>query len=152
MKKCGMWDFREKGVGMPDQDSRPFQTLSIPFMPEFWGQFYYLQPSQKIKLVHLLLISLSKLLYHCFHEPMRTFIFRHLSNDCQIACPALTSFPRNRTPYNKHLISLVFSVLTVNIYISFFFANDLWPMCEKNEDTQFTARTSNMANKRYVFH
>ena len=76
------------------------------------------------------LILLSKLLYHCFHEPMRTFIFWHLTNGCQIACPALISFPRNRTPYNKHFISLVFSILTVN-YISLFFPNDIWPMCEK---------------------
>ena len=33
----------------------------------------------------------------------------HLSNDCQIARPALVSGPPNwKKPYNKHLISLVF--------------------------------------------
>ena len=38
-----------------------------------------------------------------------------LSNDCQIARAALVSGPQNwNKPYNKHLISLVFSVSTVN--------------------------------------
>lgn len=23
-KKCGMWNFHQKGAGMPDQDPRPF--------------------------------------------------------------------------------------------------------------------------------
>ena len=35
--------------------------------------------------------------------PIKTFIFWHLSNDCQIACSALVSSPSNRKPYNKHL-------------------------------------------------
>ena len=46
--------------------------------------------------------------------------------------PALVSGPPNRKkPYNKHLISLVFSVRTVN-YGSSFFSIDLWPKHEKN--------------------
>ena len=46
--------------------------------------------------------------------------------------PALVSGPPNRKkPYNKHLISLVFSVRTVN-YGSSFFSIDLWPAREKN--------------------
>ena len=53
--------------------------------------------------------------------------------------PALVSGPPNRKkPYNKHLISLVFSVCTVN-YESSFFSNDS------------TVRTENSANKRYIF-
>ena len=43
------------------------------------------------------------------------FLSGRLSNDCQIARPALVSGPQNwNKPYNKHLISLVFSVSTVN--------------------------------------
>ena len=46
--------------------------------------------------------------------------------------PALVSGPPNRKkPYNKRLISLVFSVRTVN-YGSSFFSIDLWPKREKN--------------------
>ena len=45
----------------------------------------------------------------------------HLSNDCQIVRSALVSGPPNRKkPYNKHLISLVFSVRTANCGSSFF--------------------------------
>ena len=62
----------------------------------------------------------------------KNFLFGHLSNDCQIVRPALVSGPPNRKkPYNKHLISLVFSVRTVN-YGSSFFSIDLWPKREKN--------------------
>ena len=45
-----------------------------------------------------------------------------LLNECQIACPALVSALPNRKPYNKHLISLVFSVRTLN-YGPIFFSN-----------------------------
>ena len=52
----------------------------------------------------------------------KNFLFWRLSNDCQIARPALVSGPLNWTkPYNKHLTSLVFSVRTVNYGSSFFF-------------------------------
>ena len=45
----------------------------------------------------------------------KIFLFWRLSNDCQIARPALVSGPPNwKKPYNKHLISLAFSVRTVN--------------------------------------
>ena len=51
----------------------------------------------------------------------KNFFFWRLSNDCQIVRPALVSGPPNRKkPYNKHLISLVFSVRTVNYGSSFF--------------------------------
>ena len=57
----------------------------------------------------------------------KIFLSWRLSNYCQIVRPALISGPPNRKkPYNKHLISLVFSVRTVN-YGSSFFAIDLWP-------------------------
>ena len=46
-----------------------------------------------------------------FSESNKNFLFWRLSNECQIVLPALVSGPRNREkPYNKHLISLVFSV------------------------------------------
>ena len=55
---------------------------------------------------------------YCF----RAFFFWRLANDCQIVRPALVSGPPNRKkPYNKNLISLVFSVRTVNYGSSFFF-------------------------------
>ena len=58
------------------------------------------------------------LLFSCANE---NFLFWHLSNDCQIVRPALVSGPPNRKkPYNKHLISLVVSVRTVNYGSSFF--------------------------------
>ena len=42
---------------------------------------------------------------------IKNFLFWRLSNECQIVLPALVSGPPNREkPYNKHLISLVFSV------------------------------------------
>ena len=67
------------------------------------------------------LFSLSRkpfVVCYCFREPMI---------DRQIARPALVSGPRNwKKPYNKHLISLVFLVRTVN-YGSSFFSIDLWP-------------------------
>ena len=37
-----------------------------------------------------------------------------------VACSALVSSPLNRKPYNKHVISLIFSVRTVNYASSFF--------------------------------
>ena len=63
---------------------------------------------------------------YCFRDPIRTFFFWQLWNVSRIARPALVSRPPNRKePYNKHLISLVFSVCTVN-YGSRFFSIDLW--------------------------
>ena len=62
-----------------------------------------------------------------FSWPNKNFLFWRLSNDCQIARPALVCGPPNwKKPYNKHLTSLVFSVRTVN-YGSSFFSIDLWP-------------------------
>ena len=43
----------------------------------------------------------------------KNFLFWRLSNDCQIACPALVSGLSNRKPYNKHIVGLVFSVRAV---------------------------------------
>ena len=58
------------------------------------------------------------LLFSCTNK---NFLFWHLSNDCQIARPALVSGPPNRKKsYNKHLISLVFSVRSVKYGSSFF--------------------------------
>ena len=58
------------------------------------------------------------LLFSCANK---NFLFWHLSNDCQIARPALVSGPPNRKKsYNKHLISLVFSVRSVKYGSSFF--------------------------------
>ena len=69
------------------------------------------------------------LLFSCANK---NFLFWHLSNDCQIVRPALVSGPPNRKkPYNKHLISLVFLVRTVN-YGSSFFSIDLWPARHKS--------------------
>ena len=46
-------------------------------------------------------------------------LFGPLSNDCQIACPALVSSPPNRKPYNKHFISrLVFKTKNCNPFQS----------------------------------
>ena len=57
------------------------------------------------------------LLFSCANK---NFLFWRLSNDCQIVRPALVSGPPNRKkPYNKHLISIVFSVRTVNYEPSF---------------------------------
>ena len=51
----------------------------------------------------------------------KNFLFWRLSNNCQIARPAVVSGPPNwKKPYNKHLINLVLSVCTVN-YGSFMF-------------------------------
>ena len=81
-----------------------------------------------------------------FGESIKTFSLDACQmHDCQIARPALVSGSRNwKKPYNKHLISLVFSFRNVN-YGSSFFAIDLWPKRE------FTVRTENSANKRFVF-
>ena len=63
---------------------------------------------------------------YCFRGQIKTFFF----DACQIVRPPLVSGPPNRRkPYNKHLISLVFSVRTVN-YGSSFFSIDLWPKRE----------------------
>ena len=63
------------------------------------------------------------LLFSCANK---NFLCWRLSNDCQIVRPALVSGPPNRkTPYNKHLISLVFSVLTVNYGSSLFSVRNL---------------------------
>ena len=71
---------------------------------------------------------------YCFCAPIKTFLFEA----CQIVHPVLVSGPANRKkPYNKHLISLVFSVRTVN-YGSSFFSIDLWP------------KRKNSANKKYL--
>ena len=65
------------------------------------------------------------LLFSCANK---NFLFWHLSNDCQIVHPALVSGPPNRKePYNKYLISLVFSVRTVNYGSSFFFPSIYGP-------------------------
>ena len=61
-----------------------------------------------------------------FSWPNKNVLFWQLWNVSRIARPALVSRPPNRKePYNKHLISLVFSVCTVN-YGSRFFSIDLW--------------------------
>ena len=58
------------------------------------------------------------LLFSCANK---NFLFWRLSNDCRIVRPALVSgLPNRKKPYNKHLISLVFSVRTVNYGSSFF--------------------------------
>ena len=65
---------------------------------------------------------------NCFRAPIKNFLSWRLSNDCQIVRPALVSSPPNRKkPYNKHLISLFFSVRTAN-YGPSFFSIDLWPV------------------------
>ena len=59
----------------------------------------------------------------CFRAPIKTFFLTPV----KWLRPALVSIPPNaKKPYNKHLISLVFSVRTVN-YGSSFFSIDLWP-------------------------
>ena len=82
-----------------------------------------------------MLFSLSRkafVMCYCFREPIKTFFFE----SCQITVKSiarLVSGPPNRKKsYNKHLISLVFSVRTVN-YGSSFFSIDLWhKSMEKN--------------------
>ena len=76
-----------------------------------------------------MLFSLSRkafVMCYCFLEPIKTLFF----DSCQMTVKSiarLVSGPPNRkTPYNKHLINLVFSVRTVN-YGSSFFSIDLWP-------------------------
>ena len=70
-----------------------------------------------------MLFSLSRkafVMCYCFREPIKTLLF----DSCQMTVKSiarLVSGPPNRkTPYNKHLISLVFSVRTVNYGPSFF--------------------------------
>ena len=76
---------------------------------------------------------------YCFREPMKTFFL----DACQMIVKSrvlhLFPVPQNRKkPYNKHLISLVFSVRTVN-YGSSIFSIDLWPKreAEKNFGKKF---------------
>ena len=75
----------------------------------------------------LLLSPKAFVMCYCFRAPIKTSFFDACQSDCQIVRPALVSGPPNRKkPYNKHFISLVFSVRTVN-YGSSFFSIDLWP-------------------------
>ena len=75
-----------------------------------------------------MLFSLSRkafVMCYCFREPIKTLFF----DSCQMTVKSiarLVSGPPNRkTPYNKHLISLVFSVLTVNYGSSLFSVHNL---------------------------
>ena len=66
-----------------------------------------------------------------FSAPMKTFFFdacQMTVRSCVLHLFAVPQFgaPNRKKPYNKHLISLVFSVRTVN-YGSSFFSIDLWP-------------------------
>ena len=77
-----------------------------------------------------MLFSLSRkafVMCYCFREPIKTLFF----DSCQMTVKSiarLVSGPPNRkTPYNKHLISLVFSVRTVNYGSSFFFPSIYGP-------------------------
>ena len=47
------------------------------------------------------LSSFSLVMCYCFRAPIYTFLFLHLSNDCQITCSALVSSSSNREPYNR---------------------------------------------------
>ena len=65
---------------------------------------------------------------YCFRAPIKTFFF----DACQKTVRPALLFPvpqNTKKPYNKRLISLVFSVRTVN-YGSSFFSIDLWPKRE----------------------
>ena len=101
---------------------------------------------KELKLTALLVLtkwtfSTWRICFHFLGNPLlcaivwwvnKNFLSWRLSNDCQIARPALVSgSPNWRKPYNKHLISLGFSVRTAN-YGSPFFSIDLWPAREKN--------------------
>ena len=73
------------------------------------------------------------LLFSCANK---NFLFWRLSNDCQIECSALVSGPPNmKKPYNKHLISLVFTVRTalrtVNYGSSVFFPSIYGPCASR---------------------
>ena len=80
-----------------------------------------------LNMVHLhFVFSFSESLCYVllFSWANKNFIFWQLSNDCQIdraSCFLVSGPPNRKTPYNKHLISLVFSVRTVNYGSSFFF-------------------------------
>ena len=64
---------------------------------------------------------------YCFRAPIKTFIFDACQMTVKSCVLHLFPVPPNRKkPYNKHLISLAFSVRTVN-YGSSFFSIDLWP-------------------------
>ena len=84
---------------------------------------------KELKLTALLVLtkwtfSTWRICFHFLGNPLlcaivwwvnKNFLSWRPSNDCQIARPALVSGPPNwKKPYNKHLISLVFSVRTVN--------------------------------------
>ena len=73
-------------------------------------------------MANLLLLSRKAfVMCYCFRAPKKTFFFDACQSDCQIVRPALVSgTPNRKKPYNKHLISLVFSVRTVNYGSSFF--------------------------------
>ena len=73
-------------------------------------------------MANLLLLSRKAfVMCYCFRAPIKTFFFDACQSDCQIVRPALVSgTPNRKKPYNKHLISLVFSVRTVNYGSSFF--------------------------------
>ena len=73
-------------------------------------------------MANLLLLSRKAfVLCYCFRAPIKTFFFDACQSDCQIVRPAFVSgTPNRKKPYNKHLISLVFSVRTVNYGSSFF--------------------------------
>ena len=58
---------------------------------------------------------------YCFRAPIKTFFFDACQMTVKSCVLHLFPVPRNRKkPYNKHLISLVFSVRTVNYGSSFF--------------------------------
>ena len=107
-----------------------------------WGRSWYFRPSSRGGLANFTPIAgMGHLIQHgefvfTFSETLYVLLFSwanknlrfwRLSNDCQIARPALVSGPPNwKKPYNKHFtISLVFSDRTVN-YGSSFFSIDLW--------------------------
>ena len=75
------------------------------------------------KMANLLLLSQKAcVMCYCFRASIKTFFFDACQSDCQIERPALVSgTPNRKKPYNKHLISLVFSVRAVNCGSSFFF-------------------------------
>ena len=76
------------------------------------------------------LFSLSRkafVMCYCFREPIKTFFL----DACQMIVKSRVSgLPNWKKPYNKHPISLVFSVHPVN-YGSSFFSIDLWPKREQ---------------------
>ena len=89
---------------------------------------------------------------YCFRTPIKTFFFDACQMTVKSCVLHLFPVPQTGRSHIMNILCLVFSVRAVN-YGSSFFSIDLWLKREidgKKLGPQFTVRTENSANKRYV--